>query len=698
MNLRDSALRYAEAGIPVFSVHHPTEEGCSCGDEECESPGKHPATANGFKDATTDRDQIEQWWDEMPEANIGVPTGQRSGVGVLDVDGPEGEDELGALELEHSELPETIRAATGKGEHVYFALPDDCEIGNSVGELGEGLDVRADGGYVVVPPSQHASGRRYEWLDGSPADGEPAPLPDWLHRLLTSDTEERGDTPTRTGAVIPEGRRNNSLFKLGCSMRGRGASHEAIEAALLAENQRRCQPPLCEQEVLNIARSSSGYEPDEAASQPIERSSDTPLPIYRDDEIEDLPNAEWQVEELCLDNSLVAVYGPEGTYKTFYGLDLSFCIGTGRPFHGREVEQGKVVYVYAEGASGLNNRIRAWKQAHGRGVNEASDVWFVPTAVNLMDEDGIGLEELIETIRATAGESLGLIVIDTLARAFGDADEDATQAMNTFTNRCGQLRETFDCSVLVIHHTGWETKRERGNRSLRNNFDTVMKCESNGRNRLALKCDKQKDAPFFEDFQLRAREVELPEGETSLVLLGASDEVQRAPQVDDECRQLLEVLAEFDGKGATYSDWCDAVRRSAGVSKSTFKRRRDVLVERGFVTQPPAGDSKGFRYQLSDEGQSALRSEEKGGQEEVDPNGNRKRADGSTGSKEVPVEEYTFQRDRKGSRTGSDESITPSEPSGSGGGAYRAPPEPDTATEGAETETTASDLEGVSDE
>jgi hypothetical protein len=151
--LLKAALAYARRGVPVFP---------------CEPGGKRPLTYNGFWEATTDLRVIERWWKRWPSANVGIPTGKKSGLLVLDVDldngGPES---LARLERADGPAPKTARVRTGGGgAHVFFRHPTDAEIRNSAGLLGPGLDVRGEGGYVVVPPSRTQGA--YEWVDRSP--------------------------------------------------------------------------------------------------------------------------------------------------------------------------------------------------------------------------------------------------------------------------------------------------------------------------------------------------------------------------------------------------------------------------------------------------------------------------------------------------------------------------------------------------
>ena len=171
------ALTYAYFGFPVFPVHSPTNDGgCSCGKLGCKSIGKHPITKNGFKDATTDEQQIRKWWDEWPNANIGMPMGRETGLFVLDVDAG-GEDEL----MKHPQLPSSIQSITGSGgRHIFYFKPRHKDIINSTRFLS-GLDIRGEGGYVVVPPSCHKSGNNYKWkYDANIAEYDPDECSEWL--------------------------------------------------------------------------------------------------------------------------------------------------------------------------------------------------------------------------------------------------------------------------------------------------------------------------------------------------------------------------------------------------------------------------------------------------------------------------------------------------------------------------------------
>ena len=164
--IMETVLHYAGLGWFVFPCHNINEDGlCTCG-KKCDSPGKHPRTRNGLKDASIDPKQIQKWWRYWPNANIAILTGRGSGLAVLDVDVKnDGPENLELLEAKNEPIPSTLIAQTGGGgRHYYFSYPTSG-FKNSAGKIATGIDTRGDGGYVLAPPSNHKSGREYTWQD-----------------------------------------------------------------------------------------------------------------------------------------------------------------------------------------------------------------------------------------------------------------------------------------------------------------------------------------------------------------------------------------------------------------------------------------------------------------------------------------------------------------------------------------------------
>ena len=173
--LLQTALAYAECGWGVFPVYEPgtSPSRCSCGagldqtgQSQC-SAAKHPRTRNGHRDASTDPKVIRVWWTRWPNANIGIATGTLSGLVVIDIDprhggGESWRDLVAELGLSDLDTPQVITG--GGGMHYYFQYPSGHVPSRA--NIRPGVDVRAAGGYVIAPPSLHASGGRYEWEAG----------------------------------------------------------------------------------------------------------------------------------------------------------------------------------------------------------------------------------------------------------------------------------------------------------------------------------------------------------------------------------------------------------------------------------------------------------------------------------------------------------------------------------------------------
>jgi hypothetical protein len=153
--------------------------------------------ATGFKGASADVQQVEEWWRKWPNAMVAVPTGPRSGMWAFDSDvdfakGTDGAKTLKWLLAQYGELPKTLTNNTPRGgKHFIFAWTAGLSIRNSAGKVGPGLDVRGDGGYICLPPSRRADGVRYEWdPDGT---DKPVLAPDWLVELIYSAQKRRRD-------------------------------------------------------------------------------------------------------------------------------------------------------------------------------------------------------------------------------------------------------------------------------------------------------------------------------------------------------------------------------------------------------------------------------------------------------------------------------------------------------------------------
>lgn len=244
ISLRNAALRYAEMGYRVFP---------------CKPHGKAPVTSNGCHAATCDLDQIEAWWSATPTANVAIAT---DGLLVVDLD-PGADDELGNRCCAETRVVATTPRG---GMHAWYRQPAGAGLRNTAGRLGEHVDTRADGGYVVVAPSRVVDEAKgidgaYAWV-GEPVPPEDLPEPpQWL--LTMASKPKAGGRES-----IPSGQRNTKLASIAGRWRHDGCDADEITAALRRRNAKQCEPPLDDSEVRQIAGSISRYAPGAAIAFP----------------------------------------------------------------------------------------------------------------------------------------------------------------------------------------------------------------------------------------------------------------------------------------------------------------------------------------------------------------------------------------------------------------------------------------------
>jgi Bifunctional DNA primase/polymerase, N-terminal/YspA, cpYpsA-related SLOG family len=266
--LRTAALGYAAHGIPVLPLHTPqlrpvmaerdqavVAVGCSCGDQGCDRPGKHPRTLlvpHGVTQATRDPERVEGWWRRAPLANIGLATGHT--VDVLDLDGPLGVAALRAFAADHGWMPTGPLVRTGRGWHLYLQ-PSGTGPRNPIHpELLAHVDWRGKGAYAIAPPSRHAYGA-YTWVRGLDTPLEAAP-PALLALLRPRRVDRAAPLPSRPvqpghpygqaaldrecrelAAMPPDSGRNRRLFDAGLRLYSLAAGgvldEEQVERELL---------------------------------------------------------------------------------------------------------------------------------------------------------------------------------------------------------------------------------------------------------------------------------------------------------------------------------------------------------------------------------------------------------------------------------------------------------------------------------
>lgn len=330
------------------------------------------------------------------------------------------------------------------------------------------------------------------------------------------------------------------------------------------------------------------WEPrEELDAIPTQRQADIlRLAALAGSELDKLPAPEYLIADTLPAGVVAALYGPPGIGKSFVATTWGLSIASGSWWLGREVRKGAVLYVAGEGSFGLAQRRRAWMQ-HERVHQIVGDTWL-PRSVNLLDPGwAAALVEFAQELNPV------LIIIDTVARSMVGGDENSSKDMGSLIAGADALCLATGATVLLVHHTPRNGDNLRGHTSLEGAVDTAIRVKSTD-NGFALVCEKQKNAPKFEDIYLALHVV----GESCVVGTPATSTYF---QIDDNCKKMLEALQAADlGEGLSTTRW----QVVSDVKVSTFYRRQKDLIDRGLVGS--SGPEKQKVFTLTDLGKEEL--------------------------------------------------------------------------------------------
>jgi hypothetical protein len=450
--LLGAALDYARHGWPVFPLHTPLPDGgCSCGRADCSHQGKHPRTPHGLNDATTDDSVICQWWKQWPDANIGLVAGARSGLVVLDLDVGHavGVDGVAVAKTRFRFEPKTHYQRTGGGGlQCFFKRPDLPRVKSrsAQGAIAPGVELKADGGYVVVPPSLHKSGKRYEWVGDPELDGNLPDLPVWALNL----GEERPAAVTAgTEGLKYKGERNSYLASLAGAMRRRGMIRQAIEAALLAENAGRCVPPLPEADVRGVASSISRYEPGAKAQG---EALLLPDPQSVRQLLADSPELRPPViHGLLRRGETMNVISAPKRGKSWLVTDMALSVAMGLPWLGFQTQHGAVLILDNElHGETIANRIPKVAEARGIPLENIADRVFIENLRGRLQNIFL----MKDYFSALEPGRYKIIVLDAFYRFMPvDKDENDNGTMANIYNAVDTYADYLGCSFVLIHHS-----------------------------------------------------------------------------------------------------------------------------------------------------------------------------------------------------------------------------------------------------
>jgi hypothetical protein len=617
--LLDTALRYAAAGYRVVPIHQLVNGRCTCGGSACKTPGKHPLPTHGASDASNQEHVIRAWWRRWPNANIGLTL---EGLVAVDVDPRNGGD----VDEWRAKLPETCNAQTGGGgAHFLFKASNGAHY-NGNGKFGPGVDLKhGRNQYIIVEPSVHASGNRYVWLDESePWAVQPAPAPELLaEKPRTSSSPGHGNASVdaetvrdlRSALTALRADDYHQWIQIGLALKELGDQGRALwlewsqtsskyDPEASARKWESFDPKdITHKSVFAAAEKCGWVNPKAKPNEPAhEEAPQGRIAIRRAFEVAHKPQyAEWLMRPYLERNVLALMFGEFGTLKSFTALEFALTIASGQPSRAlpeAKVHGGNVIYISAEG-KGMWRRLKGWSIA--RGINlEDCKLWVIEHPVDLYSQQS--LLELAEKINAL-GITPVLIVIDTLSRNCGAADENKTADMTAFLNGLDKmLRVPLRCTVLLVHHVGhMEKGRARGAYVLQGNTDANYLIERPDANRMLieLKTGRLKDSESPPPVCMEARVVELgsvdEDGrpETTLVLVSSSErpkQARRAPTGKNQVRAFEAIRVALAG-GQTLLQ-AEAVRLVQKACEMAQKRAWEAvngLLEGGFVVKGPMG-------------------------------------------------------------------------------------------------------------
>jgi archaellum biogenesis ATPase FlaH len=461
----DAALLLAVAcDWHVFPIWGVADGKCDCGDARCDSAGKHPVAKlvpNGFKQATTSAPLIQHWWNEYPNANIGVRTGNGSEIFVVDLDRANGIDglqqfvEISPDGFGYDSFDETPKAITGSGgRHIVFKLADDTDVRNRCKLRGLNIDCRGNGGYFVVPPSQNASGA-YRW-DISPLDFEPSDAPDWILGLVTESGGIQKNSDIGDGLSFScshdleshpgssEGNRNRTLCQLvGTHLVTNGLNNDLIPLAVAWGE--RCTPAY---PAKSVRKTVMGLAEKHVQQQPTKI---TPTAIMVSYDKIDPQEVEWLWQDHIAIGKLTIVSGDPGLGKTFLLLDITARVSRGMDFpDGAKCRRGKVIFLTAEdgAADTIRPRLDAMDASvenvfHFEGIRSNSDVvdFFE------LDKHLIPLQEAISEM-----DNVRLLVIDPITAFMGNTDSHNNADVRRVLAPLAKLAEEESIAVVGISH------------------------------------------------------------------------------------------------------------------------------------------------------------------------------------------------------------------------------------------------------
>lgn len=492
------ALEYLDFGYPIFPVCSPRmgiHEHVTDGKRELcprDKRGKTPMI--GWKSVQTilpTKKNVTAWWTRWPNANIGMATGALSGVVVLDCDSGDAR----ALAMERGGLDKTPAVFTGKPGGIHYHLKHPAEVVRNFAHKLPGLDFRGDGGYVLLPPSLHASGASYRWAENT-IGMRAAEIPPWLLDLLrgggaSADAASNDEhKPLDLEAIlrgIDAGARDDTLWRYAGKLRGDDVPQVYAEQ-LLRQAARLCHPAFDEDLAVSMVRRAyKEYQPrrdfdvdelEEPAALKDVEAEETPARIWQVYNAEEFlaiefPAVVWRIDGYLRERAILFSYGPPGSIKTFVATDAGLAIASGGLFLDKfPCQQGRVLVVQEDTLASDYQQAYLRPMMAARGITGADvrDTLFIAPQDDFALDQNERLSDLCAWLETYKPD---LVILDSFYLMYSGKKEDLLQVMKILK----KIRNKYGCAIWIIDHN----RKGQGDVSGENPIDRLI----NGREKSA---------------------------------------------------------------------------------------------------------------------------------------------------------------------------------------------------------------------
>jgi hypothetical protein len=310
--------------------------------------------------------------------------------------------------------------------------------------------------------------------------------------------------------------------------------------------------------------------------------------------LSDIKPVQWLIENYLETDALSMVFGPSGGGKSFCVVDMACCVATGTSWHGMPVKQGAVFYIAGEGHNGLARRFAAWQKARNVKIIDDTPLFKSNRAVMMLDAGAAqGLAAEVERLVKETGHTPQMVVVDTLARNFGDGDENKQQDANMFIEHLDEyIRRKWQCNVMTVHHSGHDMDRARGSSALKGAMDQEIWVKGQA-GHIELKVTKMKDAEVPADRRFKITQVGLGiEDDCGIEINGAHLEIDGNPlEFKVGMRANGMDLTALDVAKAMYPKWPGVPPMSValGCSERSLSRIMKAMRDGGMATGGKGG-------------------------------------------------------------------------------------------------------------